>query len=208
MTLVARLPDENSLAEYFLQLQLDVLNSWFKESFMDLNISKTKELVFDSRREKEPFIPVTIDQQSVEVVSSFKYLGTVVDSKLSFNDNVVYVYKKTQQRLYLLRKLWSFGVGRHVLDSVYRCLVESVLSFYIATWYGNLSVKNRSRLARVVNTASKIIGVEQKQPCDPYHLSVSRKSLSILHDKMHQLLLAASAVGSTIERAIGKEECL
>ena len=31
MALVARLQDENSLAEYFLQLH--VLNSWFKESF-------------------------------------------------------------------------------------------------------------------------------------------------------------------------------
>ena len=89
--------------------------------------------MFDSRKEKEPFIPVTIDQQSVEVVSSFKYLGTVVDSKLSFNDNVVYVYKEAQQRLYLLRKLRGFGVGSHVLESVYRCLVESVLSFNIVT---------------------------------------------------------------------------
>ena len=62
-----------------------------------------KELVFDShsRKEKELFIPVTTDQQSMEVVSSFKYLGTVVDSKFSFNDNVVYMYKKAQQRLYL-----------------------------------------------------------------------------------------------------------
>ena len=77
-------------------------------------------------------------------MSSFKYLGTVVDLKLSFNDNGVYVYKKAYQRLYLLRKLRSFGVGSHVLESVYRCLVESVLSFSIVTWYGNLSVKNSS----------------------------------------------------------------
>ena len=97
------------------------------------------------------------------------------------------MYKKAQQRLYLLRKLRSFGVGSHVLESVYRCLVESVLSFNIVTWYGNLSVKNRARLARVVNTASKIIGVEQKQLCDLYHLSVSRKSLSIVHGKTDPL---------------------
>ena len=129
---------------------------------MDLNNSKTKELVFDSRKVKELFIPLTIDQQSVDVVSSFKYLGTAVDSKLSFNDNVVYVYKKEEQCLYLLRKLRSFGVGSHVLESVYRCLVESVLSFNIVTWYGNMSVKNGARLARVVNTASKIIGAKQK----------------------------------------------
>ena len=185
IALVARLRDENSLAENFLHL--DFLNSWFKESFLDLNISKTKELVFDSRKEKGPFIPVTTDQQSIEVVSSIKYLGIVVDSKLSFNNNVVYVYKKAQQRLYLLRKLLSFGVGRHALESAYRCLVESVLCFNIVTWYGNLSVKNRARLARVVNTASRIIGVEQKQLCDLYHLSVCRKSLSILHDKTHPL---------------------
>ena len=143
--------------------------------------------MFVSRKVKEPFIPLTTDQQSVEIASGFKHLGTVVDSTGSFNDNVVYVYKKAQQRLYLLRKLRSFGVGRHVLESVYRCLVESVLSFNIVTWYGNLSVKNRARLARVVNTASKIIGVEQKQLCDLYHLSVCRMSLSILHDKTHPL---------------------
>ena len=143
--------------------------------------------MFDSRKEKEPFIPVTIDQQSVETVSSFKYLGTVVDSKLGFNDNAVYVYKKAEQCLYLLRKLRSFGVSCHVLE-MYHCLVESViLSFNIVTWYGNLSVKNRARLARVVNRASKIIGVAQKQLHDLSHLSVCRKSLSILHDKTHPL---------------------
>ena len=50
-------------------------------------------------------------------------------------------------------------------------------------WKLNLSVKNRARLARVVNTASKITGAIQKQLCDLYHLSVRRKSASILHDK-------------------------
>ena len=105
MALVAHLQDQNSLTEYFLQL--DLLNSWFKESFLDLNVSKTRELVSDSRKEKEPFVSVTADQQFIKVVSSFEYLGIVVDSKLCFNDNIVYLYKKALQ--HLLRKLqfWS-----------------------------------------------------------------------------------------------------
>ena len=41
--------------------------------------------MFDSRKEKESFIPVTTDQQSVEAASSFKYLGKVLDPKLSLN---------------------------------------------------------------------------------------------------------------------------
>ena len=36
--------------------------------------------MFDSRKDKEPFTPVTTDQQPLEVVSGFKYPGTVVDS--------------------------------------------------------------------------------------------------------------------------------
>ena len=81
----------------------------------------------------------------------------------------------------------SFGVGIHVLESVYCCLVESVLSFNIVTWYRNLSVKNRAQLARVINTASKIIGAKQKLLYDLYHFSGCRKSGSILHDKTHPL---------------------
>ena len=74
---------------------------------MYLNVSKTRELMSDSRKEKEPFVSVTADQQSIKVVSSFEYLGIVVDSKLCFNDNIVYLYKKAPQ--HLLRKLqfWS-----------------------------------------------------------------------------------------------------
>ena len=73
--------------------------------------------MLDSRKEKEPIKPVITGQRPVEVVSSFKYLGTIVESKLSVSDNVVYVRKKAQQRLYLLRKFRSFAVSNHVLES-------------------------------------------------------------------------------------------
>ena len=70
-------------------------NTFYKEeSFLVLKVSRTKQLVFDSRKEKEPFKPVINNQQSLEAVSSFNYLGTIVDSKLSFSDKVVYMSKK------------------------------------------------------------------------------------------------------------------
>ena len=46
-------------------IQIDFLNSWLKNSFLDLNVT-TKELVFDSRKEKKvPFKQSTIDQQPI-----------------------------------------------------------------------------------------------------------------------------------------------
>ena len=65
--------------------------------------------------------------------------------------------------------------------------MESVLSFNIETWYVKnrtvSSVRTELGLARVVNTASKIIvGAEEKLLCDLFHLS-AEKSPSILQEK-------------------------
>ena len=78
-------------------------------------------------------------------------------------------------------------MSNHVLEFVYRCLVDSILSVYLVTLHENLSVENSFRPARVVNTDSKIVGSKQRQLCDLFHLSVRRKSLSVLLDKTHPL---------------------
>ena len=93
-------------------------------------------------------------------MSNFKYLGTLIDNKLSFRDNSDPIYKKSQQHLYLLRKLRSFDVSRELLQIAYKSLVESVLTFNIV-WYGNLGEKGKAKLARIVRMAGKIIGAKQ-----------------------------------------------
>ena len=64
--------NEDSLATYFAPVSL--LNEWCKESFLEMNVSKTKELVLDARKTTNIFVPVKVNNQPVEVVSSLKYL--------------------------------------------------------------------------------------------------------------------------------------
>ena len=125
---------------------------------------------------------ICFSQQEVRIVSSFKYLGTVIDQKLSFTENIDFLSKKAQQRLYLLGKLESFKVSLHILGSVHRSLTESVLIFGIVTWYGSLTVKNRTKLSRIVSIASKILGSRQLQLSQLYQVSVKRKTHQILND--------------------------
>ena len=185
MALVASLRDDHSLSQYFLQV--DMLDKWFRDSYLNLNASKTKELIFDTRKSKGSFKPIVIDQVAIETVSSFKYLGTFIDDKLNFNTNTDFIYKKAQQRLFLLRKLKSFSVSSKVLEAVYRSLIESILSFNIVSWFGNLSVKNKTRLSRVVSQAGKIVGKQQIQLSELYSVALRRKSARILHDRSHPL---------------------
>ena len=126
--------------------------------------------------------------QEVEQVDHFKYLGTIIDNGPNFQSIVDYVYnKQTRQRLSLLRSLRGFNTSKHTLIMVYRSLIESVLSFSIVSWYGNLSVKQRNKPAQVVNQASKIIGDKRLSLPKFYIRSITNKATQVYKDPTHRL---------------------
>ena len=105
--LIGRLKNKFSLFHYFLQI--DMLNDMFKSTFLELNVRKTKKLIFGSRNDNDRCKQIVeLNGQKVEVVDSFKYLGTVVDQKLTFTQHVDFVFKKAQQRLFLYSKVETF----------------------------------------------------------------------------------------------------
>ncbi len=110
------------------------------------------------------------------LVGHFKYLGTITDQTLTFNENAESIFKRPNQQLFLIRTLRSFGVSQHVLELAYRSPDNSILSFNITAWYGNLSVKSKNKLYKTVNIAGKGIGKSQKQLCDIFNSAVHRKA--------------------------------
>lgn len=88
-------------------------------------------MCIDFRRKSNPPLLTVIKGETVECVTSFKYLGVVVDSKLSFNENTDVVCKKSQQRLHFLRTLNQFMVCSELMTMFYHSMVESALTFAI-----------------------------------------------------------------------------
>ena len=187
MALVAHLTDTTALDRY--QQAVENLAQTFNQLCLELNVQKTKELCCGGRRESATalFKPLSIQGQLVEQVESFKYLGTDLDNCLSFSQHADTIFKKSQQRLYLLRKLRTFNVSTHVLTLVYQSLIESLLTFNISSWYSLLSSKHKTKLSRTVNQASKIIGAPQTPLSELYSRSVIRKATLITEDSSHPL---------------------
>ncbi len=190
MALVAHLTDTNSLTAY--SQQVDSLVSLIEESFLELNISKTKELCCCRRvtpgGPTHPLLqPLMIRCQEVEQVEAFRYLSIEVDRTLSFSVHAEQAYKKAQQRLFLLRKLRSFNVSKDILTVVYRSLIESVLTYNISSWYTFLSAKDKTKLSRIIKHASKITGTTQSSLSDLHTQAVRRKATTIMHDPSHPL---------------------
>ena len=91
------------------------------------------------------------------------------------------IQKKAQQRLHLLRKLRTFQVSKDILTLVYRSLIESVLTFNIASWYNQLTIKHKTKLTRIVNQAGKIPGCPHPLS-ELYSRAAIRKAILITED--------------------------
>lgn len=160
---------------------------WCNSHSLQLNVSKTKDMVLDFRKTAQTSLPTVIHGTAVEMVDSYKYLGTIIDNRLNFEQNTSQICKKGAQRLYFLRRLNFFNVDKTLMVLFYRSFIESVLSFCLVSFYENLSVQNKTRLNRAVVEASRVIGQQQMSLTDIYTKQVLNKARSILSLPDHPL---------------------
>ena len=84
-------------------------------------------MVANFRKEKTPVVQLQINGSPIEIVDSFKFLGTVISSGLDWETNINSILKKVQQRMYFLRQLKKCDLQREILIQLYRAVTESVL---------------------------------------------------------------------------------
>ena len=81
-------------SEVNYRLLIDNVSRWCSDNFLNLNVKKTKEVIFDFRRKKDDLVNVKINGNDVEIVSSYKYLGVVIDNRLSLSNMSLKKYKR------------------------------------------------------------------------------------------------------------------
>ncbi|KAL2098435.1 hypothetical protein ACEWY4_007642 [Coilia grayii] len=150
---------------------------WCRTNQLQLNTTKTKEMVVDFRRTAPPLVPVTIDGENVETVCTYKYLGIHLDNKLDWSTNSDALYRKGQSRLYFLRRLRSFSVCNRHLLMFYQSVMASVLFYAVVCWGGSTRKRDNGRLDRLVRKAGSVVGME----LESLTTIAERRTLSRLH---------------------------
>ena len=125
--------DETSYRSLAVETKL-----WCDNNNLDLNV-KTKEMVIDFRKDPPALDLLLINNVPVEQVSKFKFLGSLVNDDLTWNENCNSKLMKARQRVYFLRKLKSFNVKTPILINFYCYIIESILSSSITVWYDKAS---------------------------------------------------------------------
>ena len=119
----------NSIPHY---IEVDRFTTWCKDIFLHLNVTKTKELLIDFRKQPPAVSPITIDG---EIVEKYKYLGIILDNKLKFDSNVLNIHKKCHYRIYCLQRLRNIGINSKILALYYQSCVETLVTSCLICWY-------------------------------------------------------------------------
>jgi hypothetical protein len=131
--------------ELMYRMQVDHFVKWCEDNYLDLNVTKIKEMVIDFRKSQNTVQNLSINDQVVETVHSYKYLGVIIDDKLTGNENSHEVYVKGIQRLHFLRLLNNIKVDTKILSLFYKSIIESVLCSCIVAWFGNATQHCKNR---------------------------------------------------------------
>ena len=162
---------------------------WCKDNHIVLNVKKTKEMIFDFRKKKvfDPFnSPILLDGDAIEMVHSYRYLGTEIDDHLNWGEQTKAVSLKCNQKLYFLRKLKQFNVNERILWLFYASVIQSTITHDNVVWYNNARQKDTDKLHRVVKQAGKITKckVDLDKVCSE---KVVAKAQAIVTDDTHPL---------------------
>ena len=71
-------------------------------------------------------------------MSSYKYLGIMIDDRLAWHDHIDYLIKRLNVRMYCFRKLNYFHVDKRILALFYESVVASVWRYCLLCWGGTL----------------------------------------------------------------------
>ena len=177
---------------------VDKFVEWTGQNHLQLNISKTREMVIDFRKmRKTAPQPLCTLGKDVEVVEDYKYLGVTINHRLDWRSNTEAVYKKGMSRLYILRKLKSFSVYSKMLEILYQSVVASVLFFAVVCLGSSIGASDTNRLNKLMKKDGSVIGCKQDTLEAVMERRTLKKLLLIMDNSLHPLQLTLVRQRST-----------
>ena len=121
-----------------LQTAIDALDRYCKENFLNINVDKTKILIF--HRGRLPKLAFYLNGKEIEQVSSFTYLGFTFSPQLSFTRHVENLNSKASSRCgLLLSKLSNLNIPLNVFLELFNCYILPTYTYGLNLWLGRAS---------------------------------------------------------------------
>ena len=118
-----------------ITLNLNDLSEWFKANKLSLNVSKTNYITMQNTNEISINHTLNIGDETIKQVNTAKFLGIIIDDKLSWNAHIHVYYCKNK----LSSGLHAINSAKHILSpkhlkSLYYTLIHPHLTYGLLLW--------------------------------------------------------------------------
>lgn len=138
------------------QSDLDVLNVWFQQNLLTINATKTNYMVFAAKNKKiGNHITLKINDQQINKVNEEKYLGLILDSKMTWLPHIQKIKTKLTSLTGALRSI-ARCLPPQVRYTIYNALVKPHIDYLIEAW-GTAAKTNLKILQTAQNKLIKVL---------------------------------------------------
>jgi ribonuclease HI len=114
-----------------IQNSLDNISKWANMWGMRISTSKSSCVIFTNKTKLQRTKPLILNGQNMKVDDKVKFLGIILDKRLTWKYHFEYIENKCKKRLNLIRKLTGtqWGASKESLLTIYRALIRSLLDY-------------------------------------------------------------------------------
>ena len=135
---------------------LENISEWLKVNKLSLNVKKTHYMIFSKKKSPQRVsIELKIDGEKLSEVDKTKFLGVIIDNKLSWKEHVNYICGKIARGIGVIIKARAF-LNKNSLLTLYYSFVYPYYIYCNHVW-GCSSAANINRLFVLQKKAVRII---------------------------------------------------
>ena len=139
-----------------LQDSVNEALSWSSKNSMNINSSKTKEMLV-SFSKKTPEVPtIVIQDKEIVRVRECTLLGVILNDRLNWQDNVEKLYKKASTRMHFISQLKRTCMPSRDIVKVYVSLVRPIMEYASQVWHAGLTEQQAHMLESIQQRALKV----------------------------------------------------
>lgn len=182
---------DNSMFDEYLQC-VNFVSKWCNDNFLVLNVSKTKEMKIDFRKNVSNVdhdMNVSINDEIVARCQHYKYLGITIDKDLKFHEHVNVQCRKAFKKVYYVRVLSKLNVKHDIVTMFFNATVIPTVTYGCSAFYNMLTQDYRNKLCKPCKICGRMLKKNPKivNVSDVYENSLIKTATNIIRDISHPL---------------------
>ena len=125
--------DDLNIVQSTLNEELVHVTEWLKANKLSLNVKKSNLINFINRGTTTKNITIKINDFEIKEVEYAKYLGVLIDNKLSYSHHITQVETKLRKGNAMLYKLRHF-LTEDMIKDIYHAHIQSHINYGLSLW--------------------------------------------------------------------------